>query len=68
MKTTSSVHVVYKLCSECQNKKNVYTCTELVVFLYWTLNLMNNLLSYCGLVGARIDASDRDLPVPKDSQ
>ena len=51
-----------------KQKKIVYTFTELVVFLYWTLNLMNNLLSYCGLVGARIDASDRDLPVPKDIQ
>ena len=24
---------------------------------------MNNLLSYCGLVGAKIRASDKDLPV-----
>ena len=26
---------------------------------------MNNLLSYCGLVVARIRASEKDLPVPK---
>ena len=26
-------------------------------------NSMNNLLSYCGLVDARISASDKDLPV-----
>ena len=67
MKTTSSVHVVYINCSECQNKNKkqfVYTtCTELVVFLYWTRNSMNNLSSYCGLVDARIRASDKDLPV-----
>ena len=25
---------------------------------------MNNLLSYCGLVKAKIRASDKDLPVP----
>ena len=25
---------------------------------------MNNLLSYCGLVEAKIRASDKDLPVP----
>jgi hypothetical protein len=30
-------------------------CSELAIF-------MNNLLSYCGLVDARISASERDLP------
>ena len=34
------------------------TCSELVVFMYWTGKLMNNLLSYCGLVDARISASE----------
>ena len=28
---------------------------------------MNNLLSYCGLVDVRINASDKDLPVPRVS-
>ena len=28
---------------------------------------MNNLISYCGLVAARISASDKDLPVPKST-
>ena len=32
------------------------TCSELAIF-------MNNLLSYCGLVGAKIKVSDKDLPV-----
>ena len=66
MKTTSSEHVVYINCSECQNKKQfVYTtCSELGIFMYWTRNSMNNLSSYCGLVDARISASDKDLPVP----
>ena len=39
------------------------TCSELVVFMYWTGKSMNNLLSYCGLVDARIRASNKDLPV-----
>ena len=46
------------------SKKNQFvytTCAELVVFLYWTRNSMNNLSS--GLVDARISASDKDLPV-----
>ena len=41
------------------------TCSELVVFMYWTGKSMNNILSYCGLVDARISASDKDLPVNK---
>ena len=67
MKTTSSEHVVYINCSECQNKNEkqfVYTTSsELVVFMYWNGISMNNLLSYCGLVDARIRASNKDLPV-----
>ena len=31
--------------------------------MYWTGKSMNNLLSYCGLVDARINASEKDLPV-----
>ena len=38
-------------------------CSEPVVFMYWTSKSMNNLLSYCGLVDVRINASDKDLPV-----
>ena len=58
---------VYINCSEWQNKKQfVYTtCSELVVFMYWTGKSMNNLLSYCWLVDPRISASDKDLPVQK---
>ena len=63
---TCSSHKLLEMSKQKQKNNLMYTtCTELVVFLYWTLNLMNNLLSYCGLVGARID---RDLPVPKDIQ
>ena len=65
MKTTSLEHVVYINCSEWQNKKQfVYTtCSELVVFMYWTGKSMNNILSYGGLVNSRTSASDKDLLV-----
>ena len=36
---------------------------ELDIFMYLTCNSMNNLSSYCGLVDARISASEKDLPV-----
>ena len=62
MKTTTSEHVVYINCFEWQNKKMYKTCSELVVSMYWTGKSMNNLLSYCGLVDARISASEKDLP------
>ena len=39
------------------------TCSELGIFMHWTCNSMHNLLSYCGLVNARIGASEKDLPV-----
>ena len=63
-KNTSSEHVVYKYCFECQNKnkKNNF-CTQHVVNLYFSENSMNNLLSYCGLTNARMRASEKDLPV-----
>ena len=51
MKTKSSEQFVYS------------TCSELVVFMYWSGKSMNNLLSYCGLVEPRISDSDKDLPV-----
>ena len=56
-------------CFECQNKNKkqfMYTtCSELVLFMYWTGKSMNNLLSYWGVVDARISASETDLSVPK---
>ena len=38
-------------------------CSELGIFMYSTGKSMNNLLSYCGLIDAKIRASDKDLPV-----
>ena len=67
MKIPSSEHVVYINFSECQNKnktKFLYTkCSEVGIFMYSIGNSMNNLLSYCGLVDARISASEKDLAV-----
>ena len=65
MKIPSSEHVVYINCSECQNKKQfVYTtCSAIGIFMYSTGNSMNNILSYRGLVDARISASEKDLHV-----
>ena len=40
-------------------------CSELGIFMYWTCNSMTNLSSYCGLVDAKIRASDKNLPVSK---
>ena len=70
MKATSSEHGENMLCTQIvfwfdiQNNLCTYTaCSELAVFMYWTGKSMNNLLSYCGLVDVRINASDQDLPV-----
>ena len=66
MKIPSSEHVVYTNCFFLfwHSEQFMYTtCSELVIFMYWTRNSMNNLLSYCGLVDVRISASEKDLPV-----
>ena len=66
-KNTSWEHVVYKHCFEDQNinkKQCLYTtCSEVVFFLYWSQESMNNLSLYCGLTDWRMSASDTDLPV-----
>ena len=41
------------------------TCSELGIFMYWSYNSINNLLSYWGLVDTGISASDKDLSVRK---
>ena len=43
-------------------------CSEFGIFMYSTCNLINNLSSYCGLVDAKIRASDEDLPVKQIKQ
>ena len=39
------------------------TCSQLGIFLYWTCNSTNNLLSYFGLIEVRMRASDKKQPV-----
>ena len=46
-------------CFDIQNN----ICTQHVVNLYFSWKSMNNLSSYCGLTGARMRASEKDLPV-----
>ena len=60
-KNTSSEHVVYKYCFDCQNINNNF-CTKHVLNSYVSGNSMNNFLSYCGLTDARLRASEKDLP------
>jgi hypothetical protein len=66
---TCSVHKLFWMSKQKQKTICVHKmfspCSELVVFMYWTGKSMNNLLSYCGLVYVRINASDKDLPVPQ---
>ena len=56
------IKVVFCFCFDIQN--NFCTQHELVFFLYWSRESMNNLSSYCGLTDSRMSASDTDLPVP----
>jgi hypothetical protein len=54
MKTTSTEH----------GQQNIFCpCFALVFFMI--IKYMNNLLSYCGLIDAKIRASDKDLPVKR---
>ena len=56
---------------QAQNMGLGKTCSAHVLLLFCACsfhgNSMNNLLSYCGLVDARISASEKDLPVTKVS-
>ena len=66
MKIPSSEHVVYTKLFWMSKQKQTTICVhnmELRIFMYWTRNSMNNLSSYCGLVDAKIRASDKDLPL-----
>ena len=60
MKNASSEHVLYTFFLFWHLEEFMYTmCSELAISLYWTCNSMNNLLSYCELVDARISASTK---------
>ena len=56
---TKKFFVCLFVCFDIQNK----ICTQHVLNLYFSGDSMNNLLSYCGLTGSRMRASDTDLPV-----
>ena len=61
MKTTSAEHGEEHGQNMGENMGR--TCSVYVLRLYFHGNSMNNLLSYCGLIDAKIRASDKDLPV-----
>ena len=72
MLRTPQEHVAYINCFCFDIKNNLCkqhvlnmfsSCSVLGNFMYWTCKPMNNLLSCCGLVDAKIRASDKDLPV-----
>ena len=69
VKTTSSENGENMLCTQIVFSF-LLMFSELVVFMYWTSESMNNLLSYCGLVDQRISVTDKDLPVhlPPDAK
>ena len=64
---TCCVHKLFWMSK--QNQKTIcvhnmfFPCFELAVLMYWADKTMHNLLSYCGLIDVRINASDKDLPV-----
>ena len=63
--STRKLQVQNMLCTKivfCFDTQN-NNCTQLVLNLHFSGNLMNNLLSYCGLPDARMRASKKDLPV-----
>ena len=57
-------YIVLIVKTKTNKKQFMYkTCSELVVFMYWTGKSMNNLFSYFVLVDVRIDYSDKYLPL-----
>ena len=63
-KHTSSEHVAYKNYFKYQ-KKLYTTCYQLVFFLYWSRESMNNLSPYCGSTDSRMSATEKDLPATR---
>ena len=61
---TCCVHELFWILKQNKKKQFVYTtCSELGNFMDWTGDSKNNLMSYCGLVYAKIRASDNLLLV-----
>ena len=52
--------IVHRITKELAQAQNMFCpCSGHVLRLKFSLNSMNNLLSYCGLVDARISASEK---------
>ena len=62
MGRTCCVHKLFWMSKSISVHSMFSPCSELVIFTYWTCNSTNNMSSYCGLVDAKIRASDKDLP------
>ena len=62
---TRGEQVVYRNCFWHSEQFLYTTCSELVFFWVWSCKSMNNLLSYFGLTDARMNPSEKDLPVAK---
>ena len=60
---TCCVHKLFWMSKSISVHNMLSPCSELGIFMYWTCNSMKNMSSYCGLVDAKIRASDKDLPV-----
>ena len=58
MKIASSEHVMYTNCSFVLTFRTIY-----VYNMFWACNSTNDIMSYCGLVDARIGASEEYSPV-----
>ena len=73
MRISSSEHGENMLCTNIVlNVRNNF-CTQnpqvwAYNFMYWTCNSMSNMSSLCGLVDAKIRASDKDSPVKRQQQ
>ena len=63
MGRTCCVHKLFWMSKSISVHNMFSPCSELGNFTYWTCNSMNNMSSYCGIVDAKIRASDKDLPV-----
>ena len=67
--STCCVHKLFWMSKKNTHQKTICVhnmfspCSEVAGLTYWTRNSMNNLSPYCGLVEARISASEKDLPV-----
>ena len=58
--------IFFRSTYSCINKPTIWHVLPMFCACSFHGNSMNNLLSYCGLIDAKIRASDKDLPVQKN--